>query len=239
MTEVNEVQEPAISDKNTNATSLDTTKSQENQATETPEQINWKKFREERSRERKEKEELERDRSKKSEEISALKAAVEALANKPANSIQEPTEETEEQRISRQVENSLAARDKQYEAQRRAREHQEMPSKLASTFQDFEKVCSAENLDYLEFHYPEVATPFKSLPDSFEKWSNIYKAVKRFVPNPDSGRDQKKAEKNFSKPQSMSVPGTTITTDTPPMMLDDQRRADNWARMQKVMKGGR
>ena len=84
-----------------------------------------------------------------------------------------------------------------------------------------------------------MAAPYKHLPDSYDKWAAIYKAVKRFVPNPDSGKDQRKAEKNFGKPQSMAVAGNTQTTDSAPMMLDDKRRQDNWNRMQKVMKGSR
>jgi len=63
--------------------------------------------------------------------------------------------------------------------------------------------------------------------------------VERFVPNTNSGKDAKKAEQNFNKPQSMAVPGATQTGDTAPMMLDEKRKVDNYARMMKVMKGGR
>ncbi len=239
MNEVSEVKEPKTAENAVNSSVQEINKETENQAIETPEQINWKKFREERSRERKEKEEIERDRARKSEEIAALKAAVEALANKPSSPMQEPVEETEEQRIAKYVEQALTDREKKYEEQRKAQEQREMPQKLASTFKDFDQICSAENLDYLEYHYPEVAAPFKHLPDSFDKWANVYQAVKRFVPNPNSSKDQKKAEKNFNKPQSMSVPGTTLTTDTPPIIMDDKRKADNWIRMQKIMRGGK
>ena len=36
----------------------------------------------------------------------------------------------------------------------------------------------------------------------------------------------------------MFVFGATQTGNTPPITMDDKRRADNWARMQKTMKGG-
>lgn len=211
---------------------------------ETQEQINWKRFREAREQERKQKELIEKDAAKKAEEIAALKAAMEALVNKPnaqiPNNYSDNSEGTtidEERKIEEKIQKILSEKERSYEEQRRAREQQEMPNKLVSTFSDFNNVCTTENLDYLEYHFPEVAAPFKHLPDSFEKWAQIYKAVKRFVPNPDSNRDSKKAEKNFNKPQSMSVSGRTQTTDSLPAFLDDKRKADNWARMQKRMKG--
>ena len=110
---------------------------------------------------------------------------------------------------------------------------------MQSTFSDFNQVCSQENLDYLQYHYPEVAAGFKHAPDTFETWANIYKAMKRFVPNPDSKKDQARIEKNLAKPQSMSVPGSTQTGDHAPMDLSEKRRQDNWQRMQRVMKGAK
>jgi hypothetical protein len=61
--------------------------------------------------------------------------------------------------------------------------------------------------------------------------------MKKFVPNPDSRKDQARIEKNLAKPQSMSVPGSTQTGDHAPTELTEQRRKDNWARMCRVMKG--
>jgi len=207
---------------------------------ETPEQINWKKFREAREQDRKAKELAEREAAKKAEEIAALKAAMESLLNKPSqqNVHQEAEELTEEQKIDKRVEEMMAKRDRQYEEEKRLREQQEFPQRLVANFSDFDQVCNTENLDYLEYHYPEVAAPYKHLPDGYDKWAAIYKAVKRFVPNPNSKKDQKSAEKNFNKPQSMAVGGTTQTTDSAPMMLDEKRRQDNWARMQRTMKSG-
>lgn len=208
---------------------------------ENPTQINWRKFREAREIERKQKEEAERIARQKAEEAEALKAALEAMVDKKVqpqrNEYEE--EETEDQRIQKKVEAALLDRERKLEDERRKREQVELPKKLASTYSDFNQVCSADNLDYLEFHYPEIAAPFKYMPDGFDKWSAVYQTVKRLVPNTDSKRDQKKAEKNFNKPQSMSVAGVTQTGDSAPMQLDDKRRADNWARMQRVMKGGK
>lgn len=231
---------------NKEISNVDSTQKEEiKQVEETPEQINWKKFRTERERERKEKETAERIAQEKSKEAEALKAAMEALINKPdhRNSISnqdnyDNEEVSEDERINKKVEAALLVRERKLEDERRKREHSEMPQRLASTYKDFEKVCSPENLDYFMFHYPEVAAPYKSLPDTFENWSNIYHAIKRFVPNLDTKKDQAKVEKNSNKPQSMSVGGSTQTGDSAPYMLDEKKKASNWARMEKIRKSG-
>jgi hypothetical protein len=209
---------------------------------ETQEQINWRKFREAREVERKQKNEAEKRASEKEAEAAALKAALEAIVNRPAPSnnyqTSEETEETEEQRIKRLVAETLEVERKKDQIEREKKDHAEFPQKLASTYKDFDKVCTSDNLDYLEYHYPEVANAFKRLPDGYDKWSDIYHAVKRFVPNTESKKEQAKADKNFSKPQAMSIPGKTQTGDTAPHSLDDKRKKDNWTRMQKVMRGG-
>lgn len=215
------------------------------QEPETQEQINWRKFRQQREIERKQKEEAERKAKQKEEEAAALKAAMDAILSKqtPTPSYQSQSgyeeEETEDQRIDKKVRAVLEAEKRKVDEERRQREQAELPNKLASTYKDFNQVCSSDNLDYLEYHYPEVASAFKHMPDGFDKWASVYQAVKRFVPNTDSKKEQQKAEKNFNKPQSMAVSGVTQTSDGAPMMLDEKRRADNWSRMQRVMKGGR
>lgn len=209
---------------------------------ETPQQIDWRKFKEARKVERQQKEEAEKRAAQKTQEAEALKAAMEALLNKNAHVSShgyEQNDESEDDLIQKKIDLALANERKRVENERIQREHAEFPQRLAQTYPDFDQICSSENLDYLEYHYPEIAGAFKNAPDNFDKWSNVYKAVKRFLPNAANIKDQKKAERNFNKPQSMAVGGVTQTGDTAPMMLDDKRRADNWSRMQKVMKGGR
>ena len=200
---------------------------------------NWKKFRETREKERKEKEAADKRASEKEAEAQALKAAMEALLNKsqPAQANNEETEESEEQRIDRKVQEHLLRNQKKADEERQKREIAELPVRMQQTYNDFNQVCSQENIDYLQYHYPEVAAGFKYAPDSFDTWSNIYKALKRFIPNPDSKKDQARIEKNLAKPQSMSIPGATQTGDHAPTELTEKRRADNWARMQKTLKG--
>jgi hypothetical protein len=209
---------------------------------ESQEQINWRKFREAREIERKQKNEAERRATEKEAEAQALRAALEAIVNKPSASnnsqMNEYSEESEDQRIKRLVAETLEVQRVKDQKEKEVREQQEFPARLVSTFSDFDKVCTSDNLDYLEFHYPEVADAFKSMPDGYDKWSKVYRAVKRFVPNTESKKEQAKAEKNFNKPQAMSSPGKTQVGDTAPQNLDDKRKSDNWSRMQKVMRGG-
>lgn len=209
---------------------------------EDPQTVNWKKFREEREKDRKAKEEAVKRANDKEAEASALKAAMEAILNKnnqsqSNNSYDSEREETEEDRIAKHVEAALKKRDDMYEKQRAEREYQEFPQRLNSTYSDFEKVCCTENLDYLEFHYPEVAEMLAALPQGYDRWSKTYRSVKKLVPNVDTKKDILRSDKNNMKPQSLSNSGISQST-TPAasaFRLDEQRKAENWARMQKTM----
>lgn len=212
-------------------------KSEENKA-------NWKAFREQRESERKAREESDRRATEKAAEAQALRAALEAAVNKQSNNHQirnegfDDSEETEEQKIDRKVEAAIKQREAKYEQERRVREQQEFPERLRENFNDFNKVCTSENLDYLEYHYPEVAVPFKHLPEGYDKWAAIYKAVKRFVPNTDSRNESMRAEKNLNKPGSISSTGNTHGGNAmPAAKLDESRKAANWERMQRTLKG--
>jgi len=202
----------------------------------------WERFREARALERKQAEEISKQAEKSAAEAAALRAAMESLLNKNQQTqnhqYSEEQDESEEQRIEKKVIEAISRREMEMEKQRKQKEHEQIPERLQSNFQDFNSVCNSENLDYLEYHYPEVAEAFKQAPDSYNKWASIYKAVKRFVPNTDSRRDQKKADSNFSKPQSMSTPASAATSSgNISMRIDDSRKAENWARMQRALKG--
>ena len=203
----------------------------------------WEKFRQARAAERKQAEDMARQAEKSAQEAAALRAALEAALNK-----QQPIrhgygddipEETEEMRIEKKVAEAIAKKEQEYEQRRKQQEQQDYPERLQRTFNDFQQVCTTDNLDYLEYHYPEVAAAFKYAPEGFDKWAAVYKAVKRFVPVTDSKKDMMKAERNLGKPASISAPSSAsgTTNQTPPIHLDDSRRAANWARMQKALKG--
>lgn len=201
----------------------------------------WERFREARAQDRKKAEEMAKQAEKSAAEAAALRAALDAALNKSSTQNvygYDQQEETEEQRIEKKVQQAIEKREQEARKIYEEREKQELPKRLAQNHQDFDQVCSSENLDYLEYHYPEIATPFKYMPDGYEKWSSIYKAVKKFVPNTNSGDAMKKAEKNLQKPQSVSSP----TVATPgqgslPVVLDEARKAANWERMQRSLKG--
>lgn len=199
----------------------------------------WERFREARAQERKRAEEIAIQAQKSAQEAAALRAALEASLNKP----QAPTygydqqEETQEQIIERKVQEHIQKHTQESERQRIERERNEYPQRLAKDHTDFNQVCSADNIDYLEFHYPEIAIGFKHMPDGYDKWSSIYKAVKKFVPNTQSGDAMKKAERNLQKPQSVSSPSVSSPGQSLPVVLDDARKAANYERMQKVLKG--
>lgn len=210
---------------------------------------NFKAFREGRKKDRAEREEALRKAAEKEQEIAALKAAMEAaFANKsPAPPPQyygqvdngyQP-EETEDQKIERKVQAAIAAREAAAQKERLEREQYEYPMRLQQSYPDFQQTISQENLDYLDYHYPEVARPLNRLKDGFDKWSDIYAAIKKFVPNSvNSKREAAKADINHSKPKSLSSTGLTQTQVAPGShILSEERKAANWARMQSTLKG--
>jgi hypothetical protein len=208
--------------------------------------INWKNFREQRAAERKQAEEARAAQAKAEKEASALKAAMEALLSKNqphhptnANFNDDNHEETEEQRLEKLIEAKWAKKEREQEQARQEREQAEIPLKMKQIHSDFDDVCSQDNIDYLEHHHPEIYRAFKSAPDSIQKFGDAYKVIKKLIPNYNSKKDEHRADKNTAKPQSMNTPGLTQSGDmAPKSALDAQRRADNWRRMQQVMRSG-
>lgn len=210
---------------------------------EPPEDPNWKAFRDARKQDRLQKEAAEKRALEKEAEVAALKAAMEAAFSRntaPAQSnsyYQEQTEETEDQRIEKKVQAAIAAREAAAEKARLEREQQEYPNRLAQTYPDFHQTISGENLDYLDYHYPEISRPLQRLPNDFEKWADIYRAVKKFVPNSQNAKkDAARADANFNKPKSTSSPSVTQSGETSSAArLTEEKRAQNWERMQKLI----
>ncbi len=213
---------------------LDHKSDSENQ--ESVQEINWRKFREVRKKDREEKEQMAKKAAEKEAEASALKAAMEAMLSKPSPQ-QVEEEDEEEKKIERKIQQELEKREVQRQQEQRKKESAELPNKLTSAFPDYYKVCTQDNLDYLEYHHPEIANALSYMPDGFEKWASVYKTVKKFIPNTETKKDEKKMERNSLKPKSMSA-GLSSTGDQAPVYLDDTKRAANWERMQKVMRGG-
>lgn len=223
---------------------------QENKAADgTQEDPNWRAFREARKKDRAEREAAERKASEKEAEVAALKAAMEAAFSKSAPSPQayqqyygidqQPAEETEDERIEKKVQAALSAREAAYEKARIEREQQEYPNRLNQTYPDFNQIISQDNLDYLDYHYPEVSKPLQRLPDGYDKWSDIYRAVKKFVPNNTSAKkDAARADSNSNKPRSISSTGITQPGEAiVSARITDEKRAANWERMQRILKG--
>ena len=202
---------------------------------------NWKAFREARKKDRAEKEQAVKRAAEKEAEANALKEAMEAAFQKQSSQYQMNTsysnesEESEDDRISRKVEEQLRKRESENERLRAERERQEYPMRLSQAFPDFNSTISNENIDYLDFHYPEVSRPLQRLPDGFDKWADIYRAIKKFIPNNLNSRQEGlKADHNLSKPKSISSMGVTQPGDS--YRSVEEKRAANWDRMQKTLR---
>ena len=212
---------------------------------ETPQDINWKNFREQRAAERKQADDARKEAEASKKQAEALKAAMEALLskNQPVHNNQADygaDNETEEQRIEKLIEAKWEKKQREQEQKALEREQAEIPLKMKQIHVDFDDVCSQENIDYLEHHHPEIYRAFKAAPDSLQKYGDAYKVIKKLIPNYNSKQDSNKAEKNFGKPQSMSSPGVTQTGDhAPGRILDEKQKAANHARMMRFIKGGK
>jgi uncharacterized membrane protein YqiK len=252
MTSLDTKQEPKTEDKAiaTQDQSLsqqkveNTQQNQNEKPAETHEDPNWRAFREARKKDRADKEDAERRAAEKEAEAAALKAAMEAAFSKAApaqyvNPYDQP-EETEEQRIERKVNAIIEQKEKQYAREQQEREQREYPSRISRDMPDFKQVCSQEALDYLDYHYPEISRPLQRLPEGYEKWHDIYHAVKKLIPNQvNAKKDSMKADLNSQKPKSMASPAPSPTGENPRESFTDaqQRRELNWQRMQRIMKG--
>lgn len=225
---------------------------QEPRGPETAEDPNWRAFREARKRDRAEREAAERKAAEKEAEVAALKAAMEAaFTPKSAPSTQayqqyygmnqsnDHTDESEEQRLERKVNELLARKEELYRKQREEEEQREYPKRLLKDLPDFSQVCSQENLDYLDFHYPEISRPLQRLGDGYDKWHDTYHAVKKLIPNHSTARKEAaRADINSNKPRSISSTGPSPTGEHTRSTWQEveARRAENWSRMQRTMK---
>lgn len=216
----------------------------ENKAPEKEEDPNWRAFREARKQDRIHRESAEKRAAEKEAEVAALKAAMEAAFAK-GGAVAAPQqgyqgsylpEETEDERIEKKVAAAIAQREAAAERARAEREQQEFGQRLVQAYPDFNQTIAHENLDYLDYHHPEVSAAIKMLPDGFEKWRSIYHLVKKFVPNTANARkDAARADANLAKPRSMSGTGITQPGQTGGAYLTEERRAQNWERMQRTL----
>lgn len=220
------------------------------QTEKTDEDPNWKAFREARKKDRAEREAAERRAVEKEAEVTALKAAMEAAFTKNSPSPQQyqqyysqnqhdQPEETEDERIEKKVQAAIAAREAAADKARLEREQREYPQRLEQAFPDFKSTINQDTLDYLDYHFPEVSRPLQRLPDGFDKWSDIYRAVKKFVPNQSTAKkDVAKADANFNKPKSISSQGLTQpgdSTNRGSFQEIDARRQARYAEMKKII----
>src|SRR6185312_8982432 len=216
--------------------------SQETKPEETKEDPNWRAFREARKKDRAEKEAAERKAAEKEAEVAALKAAMEAAFAKGSPvplsnqySDQYPQEESEDDRIDKKVQAALAAREAAFEKERAEREKHEAPQRIQQTFPDFKMVVNQENCDYIDYHYPELSAPFQYMPEGYQKWAAMYNLIKKIVPNSATAKKEaSRAEANFNKPKSISSTGLTQTGESASARLTEDRKAQNWERMQKL-----
>ena len=205
---------------------------QENKQEENSEDINWKSFREERKKDREARKQAEEEALRRAKEAEALKKAMDAILSKPEPTSSENVDDGHKS-IRAEMERLLEEREKKREAERLEKERQQMPIKLRQELPDFDSVVNEENIDYMQYKYPHIYNAFSAIEDSPQKWKDLYKTIKQFVPT--TNEDQKRLEKNMNKPKSLSG-GLASTGDVAPIVISDQTKAANWERMRRSMK---
>lgn len=198
------------------------------------EDINWKSFREERKKDREARQRAEEEAQRRAKEAEALKQAMDAILNKDTkNDNFEDQTDDDKAKIIKEVNRIIDEREKKREAERRQRELQETPIRLKREYPDFDKVVNQENIDYLEYKFPHIKNALENLPEGYDKWRDVYKTIKQFVPT--TQEDQKRADENMRKPKSLSS-GIVSNGDVAPVIISDQTKAANWERMRRSMK---
>lgn len=226
---------------NSSQQNIDANSSQQDESDLDP---NWKRFREARKKDKAEKEAAEKRAAEKEAEATALKAAMEAAFSKQSASRNtsydnEEVEPTEDERIEKKVQVALAAREAQYQKDRYEREKNELPQKLLQAFPDYNQVVNEENGAYLEYHHPELYRSLLRQPENFETCSDIYKVVKKLIPNSTTAKKEAiRADNNFNKPKSISSTGMTQPGEAKSSsILSEERKQQNWERMERIRKG--
>lgn len=205
---------------------------------------NWRAFREARKEDKERRVAAEARAQQKEAEAEALKAAMESVLSKgfPQHDVTQNSyahEETEDERIEKKVQAAISARDAINKKERIEREKKELPEKLMKSFPDYYQVVNEENGAYLEYHHPEIYRSILSRIENFETCLDTYNLVKKYVPGAASAkRDAIKADNNFNKPKSISSTGITQPGEAmSASLVTQEKKAANWERMQRILKG--
>lgn len=213
---------------------------EQNKPVEKEEDPNWRAIREARKKDKAEREAAEKRAQEALAQAEAMKAAMEAVfaKNPPAQQPEYGYEETEDQKIEKKIAQIIAQREQKAEQERLKREKEELPMRLRQAFPDYDKVVNEENGAYLEYHHPELLRTLLRQQETFESLSDTYRLVKKLIPGLETAKkDEAKTQTNLLKPKSSSSP----TIMQPGEVLSDYRiseekKAANWARMQRELK---
>lgn len=229
---------------------------------ETPEQINWRKFREDKEASRKKDEEAAREREQLKAQAQrsaeeklalqqALEAALSARGNSNAISQQQkddivqgldpndtPTGGQVASYVQKAIQDGIAKALKDQQHMSYQEQEKRRIDNLEKEIPDFNQVVSKENVDYLEYHYPSIYQAMKEQPESYQKYKGAYDTVKKLVPNINSTQNNARAEMNLSKPKSLSSPGVSGASEKKAAWsMSEAERKENFERMQRVIKG--
>lgn len=251
-----EKEEPTLASQQDQAAEEPSEETTPEKTEEDPEQINWRKFREERERERRERAEEQQALERKRQEAAALKEVVDTLMSKQDHPM---TQQQQEQMIADLIDEDiptgrdikqfvdsklpdiinriLDSREKSAAEERQKKELESMPTKLRQAHTDFDKVVTQENLDYLDYHHPEIAKALSYMPNGFEKWSSVYSTVRKLVPS-SGASDLRRMESNAMKPQAASAVASPPSAEMGyGRSLTEAERMENYKKLKALARG--
>ena len=223
----------------------------------TPEEINWKVVREKTKEDR-----IARDKEKeqslqKDDQIEALTLAIQNMFE--AKDAPDLTKKQQDQIIADLVDEdiptggevknflkkyvpdlikeALTQNAEKNRIEQVARDKEEMPEKLKEMHKDFDDVVQKDNLQYLDYHFPEVSGVLNILPEGLDKWSRVYKMIKKLVPNTGRG-DLRRLEKNANKPQNVAAATAPPSNEQGyGRTLSEGEKKENYKRLIELSRG--
>lgn len=240
VTEVNEVEQEDVQDR-----------AEDNQgdSEENPDE-GWRQFAENRAREREARQERERKEREKADELKKLQEilGLNAPANETAaekkereqriESLKEidlPTGQDVESFVYTIIDKVLNERDQKRQQERQQEEQRSYPQRLSRDYPDIKEVVSQENLDYLEYHYPEIAEMYGNMPDGYDKYSKLYSTMRKLIPQTNKTAAER-AKRNLSAPQATGGRSATPSRDARATGLSKEQKRANYERMLREMK---
>lgn len=132
--------------------------------------------------------------------------SIQKVHEEPEQDYQIDDDSLVEGKVVKQVNKKLKNLEKQLEAYQNQSHVATVESKIRSSYPDFDKVVSKENVEILNERFPEIARTLRDTQDLYDKASSAYTVIKQFGIGRDTryDEDKVKAVANAQKPRPLA-----------------------------------